>query len=321
LEIIRQHYPGLKASQASVVNAFGVNSQNWKISTGRDAFILKRVARAKAKTLERQADWVRRLTASGFPTTRFYPDRKKALVCLRGPYAWCLTYFEKGSYLGNSPKRWGRLLSSERRLAAYCVKNSPKDLGRRAGSRDFFTSQEAALMRRLRRFPKGTGLRRAQTEYVVAKYDLLRSVYLMDQKKLRRAVFHVDIHPLNVLFRGDRLSLLADFDSFRMTTLEISLGFSVFKCARELLAGSTGAAFKKRLVGLEKIFRGKMAGYSLADLLIYGQMDVLKRLLYVTGEMLERGNSRWRFMLGTQFSGLMEIDAMLGSLALRKTAP
>lgn len=308
-------------SQVSAVSAFGVNSQNWKISTDRGAFILKRVGRAKAKTLERQADWTQRLRASGFPTARFYPDRKKALVCLRGPHAWCLTYFEKGSYLGNSSERWGHLLSSERRLAAYCVRNSPKDFGRRAGSRDFFTPQEAALMRRLRRFPKGTGLGRAQTEYVAAKYDLLRNVHRMDQKKLRRAVFHVDIHPLNVLFRGDRLSLLADFDSFRMTTLEISLGFSVFKCARELLVGSTGATFKKRLAGLEKIFRGKMAGRSLTDLLVYGQMDVLKRLLYVVGEMLERGNSRWRFMLGTQFAGLMEIDAMLGSLASRKTAP
>ncbi len=320
-EVIRHQFPALEPTRISAVNAFGVNSQNWKISCRRGAFVLKRVDASKAVALELQAAWVQRLSAGGFPAARFCPNKKKKLVFLFGGHAWCLTHFKKGSYLGASSRRWANLLGHERRLAAYCIRNSPKKFSSRVGSRNFFEISDTRVIRKLRNFPSGTGLHKAEIAYVLKKFTHLRRIYEKNEKNLHRAVFHVDIHPLNVLFQNNRLSLLADFDSFRTTTLELSLGFSVFKCARELLVGKKGPAFGNHLLRLKKILRARKMGYSFEELLVYGQMDVLKRLLYVVGEMLDRKRSRWRFMLATQLDGLREMDAMLDLLGSGKRVP
>jgi len=301
LEVMSCHYPALRVSRVSQVRAFGINSQNWKVDCGKDAYVLKRVSAKAAKTLAAQARWVEALSRNGFPAMRFYPVGGKTLVARDKKYAYCLSRFGSGDYLGRSPARWTSLLRHERKLADYCRKHSA-DLKKEMGSRDFFTADESRVVARLNK---------AKWRYVSDKYTELGELYRNEH--WTRCIFHVDAHPLNVLFRGSELSLLTDFDSFRMTTLEISLGFSVFKCSRELLTGLRGRGLSKKVRSLKKSYE-RVFGPGFERILLCGQMDVLKRALYILNEISRGGSSRWKFMLKTQISGLKEIDAMLSLL-------
>ena len=310
-DVLARHYPKLRVGQISQVKAFGLNSSNWKIRTDRGVFILKRASIEKT-SLSRQAVWTQKLATGDFPTVRFLPDANSSLVVRDGEHMYCLSRFENGSYLGDSMGRWEDLLRWELTLLRYCRRHPPQAGGRGWSRRDFMTAEERLAVARLRggRLP---GLRRDDAAYVLQKHEELEEMHRRGRRDLRRGLFHIDIHPLNVLFRDDKLDLLADFDSFCMTTIEISLGFSFFKCARELLVGLPQTAFLRRMRRLERTV-GRRFGRSFAELLAYGQIDLMKRLVSV---LAAGPASPWSFMLETQLKGLREADAMIAACVSR----
>lgn len=302
-DALARHYPGLRAGAIGRVRAFGLNSSNWKIRTNKGTVILKRASKEKTG-LPSQARWTQALSSSGFPTLRFIPDARGELVARDGEHLYCVSRYEGGGHLGKSMKRWEDLLRREEALLRWCRSHPAKPIWPR---REFLTQDERAAVARL----KSGRLSPPDAVYVRRKYTELLA---LPRRGLRRGVFHIDIHPLNVLFRGDRLVLLADFDSFCATTVEISLGFSLFKCARELLVGLPPAAFARRVRLMEKTV-GRRFGLSFAELLAYGQIDLMKRLVAVHSA---GPASPWAFMLETQLLGLKEADAMIAACVPRK---
>ena len=296
-QVLARLYPGLHPGAIGRVKAFGLNSSNWRIRSDKGTFILKRAAKEKTG-LAAQARWTQALSSSGFPAVSFIAASSSALVAADGDHLYCLSRFEEGSHLGASVKRWEDLLRREQELLRWCRRHAPR--GAKWPRRDILTADE-------RRVPARAGRRLggADGAYVRRKFAELEALH-RGGRDLTRGLFHIDIHPLNVLFRGDRLVLLADFDSFCVTTLEVSLGFSLFKCARELLVGLPPAAFERRVRRLERL-AGDRFGRSFAELLAYGQLDLMKRLL---GVVAAGSGSPWSFMLETQLLGLKEADAM-----------
>lgn len=319
-QVLGRFYPDIHVSRIRKVKSFGLNSSNWKISSAQGEFILKRSDLSKRKRLEDQALWTNSLTRSAFPALRFYPNVHKDLLSVDGGNIYCLSYFEKGEYLGASLPRWENLLFHEKKLFLYALGHTPRNATECFGVREFFSRDDLAIIRKIKRDPKAVGLTRSRAKKIIEKFESLHQMYKGNEKIFHKALFHIDIHPLNVLFRGNRLKLLADFDSFCVTMLEISLGFSVYKCARELLVGLNAPVLVRRLRKLQKIFHVCFKNMEFEDLLGYGQMDVMKRLLFIFREMLVRDEKRWRFMMKTQLNGLEEIDLMIRALS-GKTRP
>lgn len=299
-DALARHYPGLRPAGIARVRAFGLNSSNWRFRSGGETFILKRTGLEKTALL-RQARWTQALSDAGFPTIAFIADARFALVARDAEHQYCVSRFEDGTHLGKSMRRWEDLLRREEELLRWCRSHPAK-----AGwpRREFLTKEERLAARRL----KSGWLSAADSAYVRRTYAELLALPV---RGLRRGVFHIDIHPLNVLFRGDTLVLLADFDSFCLTTVEVSLGFSLFKCARELLVGLPPAAFARRVRLMDETV-GRRFGRSFAELLSYGRMDLMKRLVAVHSA---GPRSPWAFMLETQLLGLKEADAMIAACA------
>lgn len=299
-EALAAHYPGLRPRAIARVKAFGLNSGNWKFSSGGETFILKRAGLEKTALLK-QAHWTQALSDSGFPTIKFILDARFTLVARDKKYQYCVSRYEGGAYLGKSMKRWGDLLKKEEELLRWCRSHPAK-----AGwpRREFLTEEEQFTAKRITR----GWLSAEDSAYVRRKYAELLA---LQKRGLRRGVFHIDIHPLNVLFRGDKLVLLLDFDSFCLTTVEVSLGFSLFKCARELLVGLPPAAFRRRVRLMDRMV-GDRFGRSFLELLSYARLDLMKRLI---GVHSAGPSSSWAFMLETQLLGLKEADAMIAACA------
>lgn len=302
-DALARHYPGLRPAGISRVRAFGLNSSNWKFRSGGETFILKRTGLDKTALL-RQARWTQALSATGFPTLRFLQDADGAIVARDGEHQYCVSRYEGGAHLGKSMKRWEDLLRKEEALLRWCRSHPAKPGWPR---REFLTKDEKSAVSRL----KSGRLSAEDAAYVRATYAALLA---LPRKGLRRHVFHIDIHPLNVLFRGDKLVLLADFDSFCVTTVEVSLGFSLFKCARELLVGLSPAAFARRVRLMDETV-GRRFGRSFPELLAFGRIDLMKRLIAVHSA---GPASPWAFMLETQLLGLKEADAMIAACVPRK---
>lgn len=302
LDVIARLYPKLRVRGVSRVVPFGgrkgLNSENWKIVCTNGDFILKRTALDRAEALKAKAEWTRGLGTAGFRVPRFYPDDGDIVRRGEGA-AYCLSHFVHGRYSGNSFACWKELLRCERRLVKYCLAHSPKDAAKRFGERTFFDASMAL----------SGALPAAERRYIESKHRELEGFYERENRKWKRTLFHVDIHPLNALFRGGRLALLLDFDSFQQTVLEMGLGFSMFKCGREFLIGASSRDLKRRLVSLEKIFQQSFDRYDFRTMLLCGQIDVLKRYFGALGD------PKWGFMRPVQLAGLREIDKMLGVLA------
>lgn len=299
-EALAAHYPGLRVREVARVKAFGLNSSNWRIKTAEGDFVLKRAGKEKT-ALASQAKWTQTLAASGFPTLRFVPDADGALVAKDADYQFCVSRYEGGAHLGKSMKRWEDLLRAQERLLRWCRRHPAKPGWPR---REFLTTEERLTVERI----TSGWLTSGDAAYVRRTYTELANFSL---RGLRRGAFHIDIHPLNVLFRGSKLVLLADFDSFCITTVEVSLGFSLFKCARELLVGLPPAAFRRRVRLMDKMV-GNRFGLRFAELLSYGRLDLMKRLIAVHSA---GRRSPWAFMLQTQLLGLREADAMIAACA------
>jgi hypothetical protein len=310
--VLGKCYPRIEPVNILAVTAFGVNSRNWKIETPRGSHILKKAESRKGIMLNRQAEWATSLRRSGFPAPEFTLGKNGLFVSRFGSSAYCLSRFETGNYFGSRPEEWGELVCHHRRLVDFSVANSEKLKRHRFAARDFFTTQDTHTIKRLANGAAIPGLTRRQVDYIRLLHEKLSREYRKKRMGMRRTIYHIDVHPHNLIFRAGRLKLLVDLESFQWTWLEISLGFSLYKCARELIVAEPAASRPSaKLVGLlRKDFERRFPEHSFSELLLLGQMDVLKRFLWIIHDLLNHGSSRWHFMLATQYAGLREIDAI-----------
>jgi hypothetical protein len=306
--ILKRFYPGIARRRIQSLGAQEINSKNWRID---GKYVLKHAAAAKRAELSEQARWAESLRAKGIATPHFIPASDGRIICQDAHAAYCLTRFEPGVYFGDGTKRWPGLLTMLRRLVDVSMATSPPKM-KHVKAWTHFDDEERRAVEPLRKYRLNNELGRV-IKRVVGTYESLLAEYNGD--RLTTAVMHIDVHPCNMLFRGSKFRLLLDFGSFRTTSVEIALGFSVFKCLREILVGTyQKPEFNRRLERCRRQFEVVFPEYCWERILRLGSMDVLKRLLYIVRQLIEEGKSDWLHMLGTQLNGLDEIEQMVRPL-------
>ncbi|MBA3704877.1 MAG: hypothetical protein H0W84_02945 [Bacteroidetes bacterium] len=304
-EIIKKHYPSLIITGIEKIGAFEINSNNWKIESGLESFILKKVDISKSEALSTQADWTSQLQTYAFPTLRFLKNKEERLISTEGNDVYCITYFEDGHYFGSSYDEWIDLLRNLKLLFDYSAKY--KSSSSLIPSRIFFTSDEDQLIAQIKFFPEIKNITNTQLSLIIEEYKQLKQIF--QAKKLKHSVFHIDIHPHNLIINNNKLILLTDFESFQVTTTEVSLGFGIYKCMRQLLTlENDPLRIKERILELKIQFETIFPGYDFIELLTLGKIDILKRLLFILKEILDKKEPKWLFMLGTQLDSLEEIN-------------
>lgn len=309
IQVIETLFGEFKINEVLRVGAMELNSNNWKVETENGDFILKRSALTKLETLTHQALWTSQLSATSYPTVQFIPSKSGALLGSDSAFSYCLTRFKKGTYYGGTLGDWTDLLSNLKKLFDYSLSQTqnfdsfPK--------RSYFTADDDKLVSNLKNVAGIEGIKKEQLTRILTEYERAKIKY--SELKHAQSVFHVDVHPHNLIFNDSLLNLLTDFESFQLTDPEISLGFGLYKCMRQLFTLEefpTSIDQKKMAEVLKNEFETFFPQKNLANLLIQGKADVLKRLLYILKELTESGNSKWAFMFPVQFSSLDEIDEL-----------
>ncbi|MCW3102564.1 MAG: hypothetical protein JWO09_1004 [Bacteroidetes bacterium] len=304
--VINRHYPRLTIREIAVAGAFEINSNNWKVVTDNGTYLFKRSDLSKLDALTAQSAITADLKAMGIPTLEFVPDSGGKIICSDGKHAYCLSVFQEGNYFGSSEEQWKELLTH---LAALFQSCRTIDAGNFTGIpvRSFFTSEEDQLIDFLKTLPEIKQINKEQLAFVIAEHELLA------QKKdplPAPGIFHVDIHPHNLIFKENRLVLLTDFEAFQLTVPEISLGFGLYKCMRQLLAVCEESERDSAIRRVQKECETIFSSHTLYGLLQLGKADVIKRILHILKELTETGASRWLFALEIQLASLYEINAI-----------
>ncbi len=309
--VIKRHYENIVVKEIYGIGAFELNSSNWKVVTANSIYILKRADLSKHKTLSAQAEWTVRISDSSFPSIQFVPDKQGKLISSDADHCYCLTFFENGNYFGSSLEQWPTLVAAMKTLYDASF-NNPRKL-QDLPERSFFTNEEDLLVGKLKNTGKVEGIENGHLERILSEYEKSRALFENNKHNYHNSIFHVDIHPHNLIFENKKLKLLTDFESFQNTTIEISLGFGLYKCMRQLMTlneAATASDHKKIALQLKAEFQLSFPEKSLAALIVLGKTDVLKRLLYIMKELTEKGSSKWSFIFQTQFEALEEIDEL-----------
>jgi thiamine kinase-like enzyme len=316
--MVNKFYPDILIKDVCQIGAFEINSNNWKIKSDKGDFIFKRAARDKAVALVAQADWTVSLEESSFPALKFLKNRQGQLISEDENFAYCLTYFIDGKYFGSSFEEWAELTAYQKKLYDYTLKD-PSPVSFDIPVRTFFTSDEDQLITKLKSQIELKEISSTQLSLVMAEYDKMKRGFQEGKKKYHTKVFHVDIHPHNLIFDRNHLILFTDFESFQLTTVEISLGFGLYKCLRQLLTIEENLQESKLIESLRFFkaqFQTQFTGHDFKELIALGKIDVLKRILYILKELSETGQSKWLFILSTQLMALEEINEIERILSL-----
>lgn len=310
--LIKKYYPLNEIFDVHKIGAIEINSNNWKVSADKGDFILKRAEIHKSAALTAQAEWTAALEKKGFPTVQFLTNKNGRLMTQDGDYIYCLTYFKEGIYFGSDLNQWGDLVTNSRVLFNYALQdNTP--VSSDIPSRVFFTPEEEILINKLRSLPSIQEISPEQLSILLKEYDSLKENFLSQKNTLHRKIFHVDLHPHNLIYNKNNLTLFTDFESYQLTSIEISLGFGLYKCIRQLLSMeeyTNEAELTKPLQNLKADFLFKFPDHNLGELIALGKIDVVKRILYILHELLENGQSKWLFILKTQLVSIEEINTI-----------
>ncbi|MES2140615.1 MAG: hypothetical protein V4511_12985 [Bacteroidota bacterium] len=308
--IIQKNYSDLIVLEIYAIGTFGINSNNWKIITNKEIFILKRATINKHEVLSLQAEWTSDLSASNFPTVRFMKNKAGKLISTQEQHIYCMTYFENGQYFGSFMEDWNDLIYNLKNLFDYCIKDNSIPL-HKFPKREFFTPEEDNLIDQLKLFNNVKGIPIKQIAWIITEYEKSKKNFQLNQ--YNTTIFHTDLHPHNLIFNDHKLILLTDFESFQLTPLEVSLGFGLYKCLRQLFAVMQDHQELQLQASLNK-FKDQFVQFfpeqNFKELIKLGKVDVLKRLLYIVNEILEKGESKWLFIFQIQVTSLDEINEL-----------
>lgn len=148
--------------------------------------------------------------------------------------------------------------------------------------------------------------------------DIIRQVEENSAKieKMPKNIIHSDLHPHNILMRGDRVAAIIDFDSIRISQQARDAAFAIYRFGRQFFikTDQEQSKLKEDARRLKDIFLHKYLTINqlteeeikLMPILI--KDEFMKKLLFVLKGVYEENNSVWAKDLYKFIMALKEID-------------
>jgi len=129
-------------------------------------------------------------------------------------------------------------------------------------------------------------------------------------------VVHIDLHPHNLLLRGDKPVCILDFDSLMIGPVKIMLGFSGYKLLRQVVC-FTGELKDRSSPRrhLDRYFEAIFSAYGSiftdpSDLALYAYAEVCRRITLILRLNFQEDNKDWNHVLPMHIAGLYEIGQL-----------
>ena len=144
---------------------------------------------------------------------------------------------------------------------------------------EYFTQKEEKNLKRFyyQNFPNNKYMK-----LVINEWDRLKFQF-KNKKKIKKILFHNDIHPKNVLIKKDGNIVILDYQSYKQVVPEIAFSYSLLKMTRQVISKSKKNLNKKILNEIKKKvkklnFCVNKWNLSVSDLAI---MEILRRICII----------------------------------------
>jgi len=143
----------------------------------------------------------------------------------------------------------------------------------------------------------------------VFKSNKINILDLKRVKKEKKEIFHIDLHPHNILIQKDK-AFIIDIDSIMLSRWHIGMGFTFFKLIRQTMT-------KKRYPKILKIksinflktaFGSSNDSEFLRELILGARIEIMRRILYIFEENIQTGKSSWNDVLEIQIQSLNDLE-------------
>lgn len=308
-------------SSVQQLGVLEINSNNFQMNFGSDQFILKRAgATAQTAVLERQYGVSEILRGREVALPTVYRNSRDSLITESTDRNWILTQFVAGNYYSGQNDELIELGhgigSMMARLNELPIDELPSNAAIK-GTRVF----EPAFQRLFKSegqwpklFPERdvAFLQESKAKiHSVGKQIIGR---LADLEHLPIGVCHIDLHPHNILVRDHNLAAIVDMESFQINRVAISLGFAIFKLARQFaVANDYGFRDKGKIAQAGAAFVSavlshcQLSGAEVRHLEIAATFEAYRRLLLITDLNIIKADSVWNRVLPMQLAALTEI--------------
>lgn len=303
-------------------DAFGINSNNFRLKTPKGVFVLKRwseqaIPRDVQNTLAIM-DW---LASRLLPVPAPVDLQQDSFSLSIKSGTWSLFPFVEGAYFSGADdelravaEAMGRLTETLQLLPASCLPSE--------GPRQM-TATDGELLRRVKDISEtwDTLLGEEHAELLALSLPALMSEWEalsasnMNMVSGRTQAAHFDLHPHNLLVSGGKVAAMLDFEACKMMPVGFALGFAALKQCRQAMT-LVGPESDPRLLGslyadhlLRTCPSARHIVSHLGDLAV---AEVLRRICIILRLNFENGEKKWNKVLGVQLGHLAEARALFG---------
>ena len=123
-------------------------------------------------------------------------------------------------------------------------------------------------------------------------------------------ICHTDIHPHNLLMKGDKVTSILDFSSFMYGSINSSISYGLFKLARQKLVFEGGINYNifNDIDKVIKLLKKEELLTTNEDFLFFSQMEIIRRLILILDLNLNQENKEWNEILPIQINSLNESE-------------
>ena len=127
-------------------------------------------------------------------------------------------------------------------------------------------------------------------------------------RKVKKEIFHIDLHPHNILIQKDR-AFIIDIDSIMLTRWHIGVGFTFFKLLRQtMIKKRDPKVLKHKSISFLKIaFNCKNDAELWQELIKGARIEIMRRILFIFEENNKTGKSSWNEVLEIQMQSLNDL--------------
>ncbi len=297
--------------------ALEINSKNFKVVQGNSIFLLKKLNNHFIpSTILNTIKIIKFLYDKGVQVSRPIKFKNKSYFFKQDFSSYTINEFIEGDYfLGTK----NQLESAPQLIANFVNELSklPKDVYPLNGPNYEYTHLKSTI-EKIKRHKKvwskifGTELSELITDSFGTIEMVMEKLTDFDFKGGPVLPNHYDIHPHNLLYMGDELKAVIDYDSIKLSPIGYGIAFSAMKLCRQSIAEnpdlcpkSTGHIFKEKLLNNLNIEKSWMSNF-----LNLALVEIMRRICIIINLNLDKQNTDWNKVLPIQLLHLKEAQIL-----------
>lgn len=305
LELIRSHYPGLVKDEVpiEVFEGPNISSTNYRVGKFYLKILLRKPGQEHVFAFPQLA---LKLKAAGIPVGDFIQNKDGEFISEKDYFAY-VQKFIRGQFYSGSLEEFNAMVDVLKQLEGALVGYRLAAVQRTAYVDSWVpleTLPAVSEILRDKKLPSEStdGFDLLVAEHIGAALEIAKRYEEEKQSWNFGELYHLDLHPHNLLFEKGKLKAVLDYEAFQAIPQQMSVGFALFKLGRKSIS-------LKRM-SIEQFKQLTERRFHLPELHAYVQIELVRRITIILKRHYLERNNILDSDLVKQIRGLKEIDLM-----------